>query len=50
VITRSRLLSEAKAYDRCKSTLRPEPSARFHAPHAIAKKACVAASTERRFS
>jgi TolA-binding protein len=40
VITRSRLLSEARAYDRCKSSLGAEPSTRFHKPYELAKNAC----------
>jgi hypothetical protein len=40
VVTRDRLLSEAKAYDRCKKSLGAQPSERFQDPYDKARNAC----------
>ncbi len=40
VVTRSRLLSDARLYDSCKRLVGTEPSARFDVAHRIARKAC----------
>jgi hypothetical protein len=40
VVTRSRLLSDARLYNSCKRLVGTEPSARFDVAHRIARKAC----------